>query len=105
VIREALATQLTGGAASFSPSAPFVACLSGALVAGEFIKARMALATPLDPRYQFNILRGLSSGTLLDQGRRAGCFCRERAGVVDRWRVAVKGLPLTQPKRLPGSVA
>jgi hypothetical protein len=101
VIREAMAAQLTGGAASFSPSAPFVASLSGAMVAGEFIKTRMGLATPLDPRFQFNLLRGPGSGTLLDQARRPACFCSERAAAVDRWRAAVKPLPLKLPKRLP----
>jgi molybdopterin/thiamine biosynthesis adenylyltransferase len=97
VIAEAVVAKLTAGAANFSPSAPFVATLSGALVAGEFVKARLGIETQLDPRYQFNVLRGLSTGTLLDQGRRPACLCQERAASVERWRRIVKTYPLLTP--------
>jgi hypothetical protein len=98
VIREALAAHLTGRPSEFSPSAPFVASLSGAMVAAEFIKARMGLATPLDPRFQFNLLRGLAAGTLLDQSRRSTCFCSERHSAIERWRVTARQFSVRVPK-------
>ena len=87
VIREALAEKLTAGGAIFSPSAPFVACMSGAMVAAEFMKYRMGIASPLDPRFQFNVLVGPRAGTMLEQGRRKTCFCVERSKAIARWRV------------------
>lgn len=101
VIREAFTTQMTGGAALFSPSAPFVACFSGAMVVAEFIKARMGLATPLDPRFQFNVLVGPARGTLLEQGRRARCFCVSRQRVVSAYRKNANTFTLREPVALP----
>lgn len=100
VIREALAAELTGRANVFSPSAPFVASLSGALVAAEFIKTRMGLKTPLDPRFQLNVFRGPAAGALLDQGRCAGCFCVERRSAVERWRAVAQAFQVRVPQSL-----
>lgn len=86
VISEAHAEKLTAGGARFSPSAPFVACLSASMVAAEFIKIRMGLVSPLDPRFQFNALLGPTAGTMLEQGRRKDCFCVERTTAIARWR-------------------
>ena len=86
VIREALAAKLSDGKVTFSPSAPFVACMSASMVAAEFIKLRMGLDSPLDPRFQFDVLRGPSAGSLLEQARRKDCFCVQRANVVERFR-------------------
>lgn len=97
VIREALAAQLTEGASSFSPSAPFVATFSGAMVAAEFIKVRSGLESALDPRFQFNMLVGPVRGTHLAQGRRRACFCVQRQRAVERWREAMKSLVLSAP--------
>lgn len=105
VIREAFAAELTAGATRFSPSAPFVACMSGAMVAGEFVKLRMNIETPLDPRFQFNVLIGPRAGNLLDQGRSQGCFCVERAGAVRRWREAALGFALQKPAEPAGKLA
>ena len=92
VIRKAQVEALTAGAASFSPSAPFVACLSGSMVAAEFIRFRMGLESPLDPRFQCNVLLGPSAGNMLDQSRRADCFCSSRKYAIEASRQRRAGM-------------
>jgi hypothetical protein len=98
VIREALAEELTAGGATFSPSAPFVACMSGSMVAAEFIKYRMGISSPLDPRFQFNVLVGPRAGTMLEQGRRKTCFCVERSKAIARARLERGSLDATHSR-------
>lgn len=86
VISEALARELSGSPERFSPSAPFVACFSGAMVAAEFIKYRLGLSSPLDPRFQLDMLRGPISGLMLEQGRRKECACTVRRRTNEKWR-------------------
>lgn len=86
VVREAMMEKLTGGKVVFSPSAPFVACMSAAMVVGEFIKYRTGIASKLDPRFQFDVLVGPRAGVMLDQARRENCFCVTRRKAIERFR-------------------
>lgn len=62
----------------FAPSVPFVAALSGAMVVGELVKAATGWRTPLEPRYQIDLLWGPQRAQLLPQERRPDCICRSR---------------------------
>ena len=86
VIPEAIARELSASSERFSASAPFVACFSGAMVAAEFIKYRLGLSSPLDPRFQLDILRGPTRGLMLEQGRRQECSCIVRRRINEKWR-------------------
>jgi len=92
VISEALARELSGSPERFSPSAPFVACFSGAMVAAEFMKYRLGLSSPLDPRFQLDMLRGPTSGLMLEQGRRQECVCTVRRRTNEKWRRIVSAV-------------
>lgn len=74
------------GEPGFAPSVPFVACLSAAMVAGELVKHALGLPSPLQPRYQVDLLQGPASGLTLEQGRRSGCTCATRRANIDAIR-------------------
>ena len=86
VIPEAIARELSASSGRFSPSAPFVACFSGAMVAAEFMKYRLGLPSSLDPRFQLDMLRGPTSGLMFEQGRRLECACIARRRTNEKWR-------------------
>lgn len=62
----------------FEPSVPFVACLSASMVIAELVKTAAGWPTPLEPRFQFDVLRGPAHGLNLPQERRQGCVCVAR---------------------------
>lgn len=70
----------------FSPSVPFVACLSACMVVSEMVKVAAGWSTPLEPRFQFDVLRGPAFGQFYPQGRRADCLCVTRRRNIDTWR-------------------
>lgn len=95
VIQEGIAQQLSESAVrpGFEPSTPFVAGLSASMVVGEFLKALCNWPTPLEPRFQFDILRGPAFGQALPQQRRVDCVCTTRVRNIERWRVAREQVP------------
>ncbi|MCI0724299.1 MAG: ThiF family adenylyltransferase [Acidobacteria bacterium] len=80
VIQEAMAQQLSRERLpeSFAPSVPFVACFSAAMVVGELVKSLSGLATLLEPRFQFDFLRGPGLGEFFPQSQRPDCVCVAR---------------------------
>lgn len=77
----------------FEPSVPFVACLSSCMVVGELIKAACGWPTPLEPRFQFDVLRGPASGEQYPQGRRSECVCSSRRPNIEDFRRRRAGRP------------
>jgi molybdopterin/thiamine biosynthesis adenylyltransferase len=73
-------------AEGFAPSVPFVATMSGAMMVGELIKAAMGMASPLAPRYQFDLLQGPARGLHVPQVRRVDCKCVTRRKNIDAVR-------------------
>ena len=88
VVEEAVAQQISAEAqnAGFQPSVPFVACLSASMIVGEFVKSVVGHSSPLEPRFQLDILRGPTFGQSLPQGRRADCLCTTRAKNIETVR-------------------
>ncbi len=88
VIQEAMAQQISADTqkSGFQPSVPFVACLSASMVVGELVKALIGSPTPLEPRFQLDVLRGPRLGQLLPQGRRRDCLCTTRARNIEKIR-------------------
>lgn len=81
VVQEAVAQELSikEQREGFRPSVPFVATLSASMVVGELVKHQMGLNSPLEPRYQLDILRGPERGLEIPQERRRDCLCVTRA--------------------------
>lgn len=87
IVSEATVRELTDGHQSgFEPSVPFVATLASSMVVGELIKAALQAEPAIEPRFQFDVLRGPASGQLLPQGRRRDCYCVKRARQIAAWR-------------------
>jgi hypothetical protein len=70
----------------FTPSVPFVATLSSALVVAEFVKAIAGWPSQLEPRFQFDVLMGPAFGLMLPEARHADCMCVQRRENIERVR-------------------
>jgi molybdopterin/thiamine biosynthesis adenylyltransferase len=90
VIQEAIAQHLSAEAqrVGFQPSVPFVACVSASMVVAELVKFLAGWPTPLEPRFQLDVLRGPAFGQLLPQARRSDCLCTTRARNIEKVRRA-----------------
>lgn len=93
VVQEGVAQQLSEEQQrqGFEPSVAFVACLSASMVVGEVVKVAAGWMSPLEPRFQFDVLRGPSGGVPLGQVRRHDCLCvtrRRNIDIVRRRRTA-----------------
>ena len=90
VIQEAVAQQLSDEQhqQGFTPSVPFVACLSASMVVAELVKgiAGWTVSHPLEPRFQCDVLRGPAYGLAVPQARRQDCLCVTRRHNIERWR-------------------
>jgi len=92
VVQEAIAAEISSAPTMrFSPSVPFVACLSACMVASEFVKAAAGWQTVAEPRVQLDLLRGPASMMTIEQTRRRTCVCVERRRNIERLRAARKG--------------
>jgi molybdopterin/thiamine biosynthesis adenylyltransferase len=67
---------------------PFVPGLSACMVVGELIKHACGWSSRLEPRIQFDCLRGPAHGLEFPQSRRKKCTCVERTTNIERWRYA-----------------
>jgi hypothetical protein len=92
VVQEAMAQKISmeQQQQGFEPSVPFVACFSACMVMTEALAYLCGWATKMEPRYQFDFLRGAAFGLELPQGRRKNCVCGRRKNI-DRLR-ATRGL-------------
>ena len=90
VVQEAIAQQLSAEAqrAGFEPSVPFVACLRASMIAAELVKFQAGWPTPLEPRFQLDVLRGPAFGQFLPQARRSDCVCTTRSQNIEKVRRA-----------------
>ncbi|MGH7270192.1 MAG: ThiF family adenylyltransferase, partial [Polyangiaceae bacterium] len=87
VVSEAVARELSDAKRErFEPSAPFVACLASSMMVAELVKATLGAELVVEPRFQFDVLRGPSRGVMLPQERRRDCFCTTRASTIALWR-------------------
>lgn len=95
VVPEGIAQELSEDKqrSGFEPSVPFVACLSACMVVGELVKAVCGWPTPLEPRFQFDVLQGPSKGQEFSQGRRLDCMCSTRRRNIADFRRRRSGLP------------
>ncbi len=92
VVQEAIAVEISSAPTPrFSPSVPFVACLSACMVAGEFVKAAVGWSTVAEPRVQLDLLRGPGSVMTIEQGRQPTCLCVERRANIERLRSSRRG--------------
>lgn len=80
------------GEIGFTPSVPFVACLSASMVVGELVKHTLGLAPaePLEPRYQIDLLIGPDAGQPIPMGRRPDCTCVIRRRNIETLRRRVR---------------
>jgi molybdopterin/thiamine biosynthesis adenylyltransferase len=83
----------------FEPSVPFVACLSASMVVGELVKHICGLPTPVDSRFQFDVLQGPAGGQAFSQKRRKDCTCVTRRKNIDTIRQRRIGSPLRKERR------
>ncbi len=87
VISEATTLELSDGKREgFEPSVPFVATLASSMVVAELVRAATDPQSPIEPRFQFDVLRGPANGQFLPQERRRDCYCTTRARSVAKWR-------------------
>jgi hypothetical protein len=88
VVSEAMALALSkeNQEQGIAPSVPFVACFSGCMVVTEFVRYLSEGRVFPEPRYALNLLWGPQRGIEFSEGRRATCFCVERASSINKVR-------------------
>lgn len=93
VVSEATIAALAGnsGDKDFSPSVPFVACMSAALVMARAVRALMEPDRPISSRFTFDMLQGPANGLVLNESAKPTCVCTHRAAVINRWRTLRNG--------------
>jgi molybdopterin/thiamine biosynthesis adenylyltransferase len=89
VVSEAVTQKISTEeqAPGFEPSVPFVASFSACMVLAEAISWMTNCSSVLEPRFQFDFLRGPHRGELYPQGRRADCLCTRHLNI-ERIRAA-----------------
>ncbi len=88
VVQEAVAQSISEEKLrkGFQPSVPFVACLSSSMMIGELVRSIMCHPPLLEPRFQFDVVRGPQFGQDFRQERRPDCICVTRRENIDRMR-------------------
>jgi molybdopterin/thiamine biosynthesis adenylyltransferase len=94
VVQTAIAQKLSQDKQKedFRPSVPFVAGFSACMVVSEMIAHIAHWPSVIEPRFQFDFLRGPGYGQLLPQERRAACLCK-RTSVIEKVRARQKAAP------------
>ncbi len=89
VIAEGVAEEMSQSRqrSEFRPAVPFVATMSAAMVVGEVVRRAMGLPSPLEPRYQLDLLQGPQRGQMVPQTRRVDCECTVRHVNIERFRM------------------
>jgi molybdopterin/thiamine biosynthesis adenylyltransferase len=70
----------------FEPSVPFVACLSACMMVTELVREVAGWGSPLEPRFQFDVLQGPTNGQHFPQARQRNCECVTRQANIDKVR-------------------
>lgn len=88
VVSEGVAQQISldEQAKGFAPSVPFVACLSACMAVGELVKHSAGWPSVLETRFQFDVLRGPTLGSMIPQQKQRDCDCAARARNIEIWR-------------------
>lgn len=88
VVREGVAQQISDEEQhkGFSPSVPFVSCLSACMVVAELVNFVAGWSTALETRYQLDTLTGPAFGSMFPQDKRRDCECLVRRHNIDTWR-------------------
>jgi len=99
VVQEAMAQKISEERQreGFEPSVPFVACFSACMEMAETVAQICGWPSILEPRFQFDFLRGPAYGQELPQTRRTDCICARRKNI-DKLREA--RIALTRGKLL-----
>lgn len=80
------ALVVTPAEAVFSPSVPFVACMSAALVVGRAIRTMLHPDDHSSSAFTFDMLQGPENGFALSERARPGCDCTRRLATINLWR-------------------
>lgn len=98
VVSEAVIAKMSadGQNANFSPSVPFVATMSSAMVVAEFIKYLSGESHRLSRRFYFDILQGPQQGEHLREKPKSNCDCQSRRAIIERWRAERYALTTTE---------
>jgi len=68
----------------FEPSVPFAACFSATMMMAELLKHLTSASTPLETRFQLDMLRGPAFGQMVPQARRPDCLCVTRRRNIEK---------------------
>lgn len=74
------------GQKDFSPSVPFVACMSAALMVSEAVLCLMAPGRGKVSKFTFDMLQGPQNGFHLREVAKPTCDCVKRFDTITRWR-------------------
>jgi hypothetical protein len=77
-------SEMTGP--SFSPSTPFVACLSSCMIVTELVRHLCSWPAILETGFQFDVLIGPQNGIRKAHERKKTCFCVERKEIINSVR-------------------
>jgi len=93
VIEEASAKALSSEAQkkNFSPSVPFVACVSAALVVGRALRQILDKKSVRPARFMFDVLVGPDGGESLSESPRKTCKCVTHKTAIQQWRSVREG--------------
>jgi molybdopterin/thiamine biosynthesis adenylyltransferase len=92
VVSEAVARAIAiESIEGFEPSAPFVACASAAMVMTELVRHAAGEESPIDPRFQFDLLAGPHNGLDFGRGRSQTCECVVRRPIIEALRAKRRG--------------
>lgn len=72
---------------NFSPSVPFVACMSAAFVVGRAVQMLTDPGRNITSKFIFDMLQGPENGMTLQELAAAKCDCVRRADIIDKWRL------------------
>jgi hypothetical protein len=89
VVSAAAIKALSDSADDFSPSVPFVACASAALMITAAIQWLSGDAEQMPKRFFFDILQGPSAGDEIAERAKNSCQCQQRKKTIDAWRTQV----------------
>lgn len=88
VVQEAQAKALSSEPLreKFSPSVPFVACASAALVVGKALRQILSGKSVVPTRFMFDVLVGPNGGEAISEPPRKTCKCVTHRTAIQQWR-------------------
>jgi molybdopterin/thiamine biosynthesis adenylyltransferase len=90
VVSEQIIAQISAAKneSNFSPSTPFVATMSSAMVVGTLIKYLAGESQNISSRFYFDILQGPQQGEHFREMAKSECSCHSRKKVIAKWRAS-----------------